>query len=62
MADMFTVYDLIKKETLTMSYRDICVKYPDTNLLLLKEGSISVISIYKDGDKIAVINKIKGGN
>lgn len=59
MQDLFMVYDLKSRKNDTLTFDDVCKKYPGNNLNFLKGSKISVISIYKSGEKIAVINRIK---
>lgn len=56
---MFNVYNLIKRSSQIMSFSEILEAFPDSNLLLLRDSCISVISVYENGKKIAVINRIK---
>lgn len=62
MADMFTVYDLLKRSKKIMSFATVCATYPWANLALLKESCVSVVTIYKEGKKVAVINRTKEAN
>lgn len=58
----FRVLDIINRKSTIMDFEEVCLKYPEANLTLLKEEVISVVSIFKDGKKIALINKIEGIN
>lgn len=59
MADMFMVLDILKCSSEVMDYATVCLTYPQANLLLLKEGCVSIVSIYNNGNRVAVINRIK---
>lgn len=58
---MFNVYNIIERKSKVMNFKEVCLTYPDARLMLLKEKSISIVSVYNGGNKIAVINRIKEG-
>lgn len=59
MASLFEVYDIARGRQTVMNFEEMCNSYPKANLKLLREESISIISIYSGGEKQAVINRIK---
>ncbi len=55
----FLVYDIKNNMSITMTFKDLCKKYPEVDLNILNEKCINIISIYNKGEKIAIINRIK---
>ena len=55
MENRFNVYDFTTNKSNVMSYNEVMKVYPNSNIGVLNEFAILSIIVYKDGERLAII-------